>query len=152
MEAVCYINNRHSKKVVVQSLSPVWFFATPWTPARQASLFFTISRNLLKLMSIESVMPSNHLILCRLLLFLPSIFPCIRVFSTESTLRIRWPEYWLVLVSNSKLVLNLWGDQWFTDLFDPNSYLTELFRKWNEVIHIILQSIGSARSIYSNKC
>ena len=65
----------------------------PWTAAHQASLFFTISRSLLKLMSIESVMPSNHLILCRPLL-LPSVFPTIRVFSNESALHIKWPKYW----------------------------------------------------------
>ena len=79
--------------VVVRSLICVWLFGTPWTAARQASLFFTISQSLLKLMSIESVMPSNHLMLCRLLLLL-SIFPSIRVFSNESALRIRWPKYW----------------------------------------------------------
>ena len=66
----------------------------PWTTARQASLSVTSSRSLLKLMSIESVMPSNHLILCHPLLLLPSIFPSIRVFSTESVLPIRWPKYW----------------------------------------------------------
>ena len=67
---------------------------TPGTAAHQASLSFTVSQTLFKLMSIESVKPSNHLILCHPLLFLPSIFPSIRVFSSESTLRIRWPEYW----------------------------------------------------------
>ena len=67
---------------------------TPWTAARQASLSITNSGSLLKLMSIESVMPSNHLILCCPLLFLPSIFPSIRLFSNESFLRIRWPKYW----------------------------------------------------------
>ena len=80
--------------VVVQSLSHVQLFAAPWTAARQASLSFTISRSLLKLMSIESMMPSNHLILCRPLLLLPSIFPRIRMFSNESALHIRWPNYW----------------------------------------------------------
>ena len=80
--------------IVVQSLRCVQPFATPWTAACQASLSFTLSLSLLKLMSTESVMPSNHLILCRPLLFLPSIFPSIRVFSSESTLRIRWPKYW----------------------------------------------------------
>ena len=68
--------------------------ATPWTEARQAFLSITSSRSLRKLMSIESVMPSNHLILCRPLLLLPSIFPSIRVFSSESVLHIRWPTYW----------------------------------------------------------
>ena len=78
----------------VQSLSHVRLFATPWTAARQASLSITNSWSLLKLMSIESVMPSNHLILCHPLLLLPSIFPSIRVFSNESVLCIRWPKYW----------------------------------------------------------
>ena len=77
----------------VQSLSRVQLFVTPWTAACQASLSITNSQSWLKLMSIESVMPSNHLILCRPLL-LPSIFPSIRVFSNESVLRIRWPKYW----------------------------------------------------------
>ena len=79
--------------VVVQLLSLVQLFMTPWTAARQASLSFTISQSLLKLMSIESVMPSNHLILCRPLLLLPSILPSIRVFSYESALCIKWPKY-----------------------------------------------------------
>ena len=75
-------------------LSAVSDSATPWTAAYQASLSFTISQNLLKLTSIGPVMPSNHLILCRHLLLLPPILPNIRVFSNESTLRMRWPEYW----------------------------------------------------------
>ena len=79
---------------LVQSLSCVWLFATPWTAARQASLSITNSRNLLKLIPIESVMPSNHLILCHPLLLLPSIFPSIRVFLNESISCIRWPKYW----------------------------------------------------------
>ena len=74
--------------------SHVWLFATPWTTACQASLSITNSRSVPKLMSIESVMPSNHLILCHPLLLLPSIFPSIRVFSNESALHIRWPKYW----------------------------------------------------------
>ena len=78
----------------VQSLNRVWLFETPWTAACQASLSITISRSLLKLMSIKLVMPSNHLILCRPLLLLPSIFPSIRVFSNESALCIRWSRYW----------------------------------------------------------
>ena len=78
----------------VQSLCHVWLFATPWTAAHQASLFVSNSQSLPKLMSIELVMPSNHLILCRPLLFLPSIFPSIRIFSNESALHIRWPKYW----------------------------------------------------------
>ena len=80
--------------VVVQSLSHVQCFATSWPTAHQASLSFTISWSFLKLMSIELVMPSNHLILCCPLLLLPSIFPSIRVFSNESVLHIRWPKHW----------------------------------------------------------
>ena len=78
----------------VQSLSRVRLFATPWTAAHQAFLSIANSWSLLKLMSIESVIPSNHLILCCPLLLMPSIFPSIRVFSNESVLRIRWPKYW----------------------------------------------------------
>ena len=80
--------------VVVQLLHCVWLFATPWTEACQASLYFTISLSLFKLMSIESVMPPNHLIFCCPLLLLSSIFPIIRVFSNESVLHIRYPKYW----------------------------------------------------------
>ena len=78
----------------VKSLSRVWLFATPWIAAHQASLSITSSRSSLRLTSIESVMPSSHLILCRPLLLLPSIFPSIRVFYNESALCIRWPKYW----------------------------------------------------------
>ena len=78
----------------VQSLSHVWLFVTPWIAARQASLSITNSRSSLKLKSIESVMPSSHLILCHLLLLLPPIPPSIRVFFNESTLCMRWPKYW----------------------------------------------------------
>ena len=88
---------------VVQSLSHVWLFATA---AHQASLSPTISQSLLKLMSIELMVPSNHLILCRPP-FLPSIFPCIRVFSNESALRIKWPKYWNFSFSPSKEYLGL---------------------------------------------
>ena len=79
--------------VVFQLLTCVQLFATPWTAARQASLS-TISWSLLRLMSIESAMPSNHLTLCHPLLLLPSVFPSIRVFLSESVLHIRWPRYW----------------------------------------------------------
>ena len=77
-----------------QSFFVVRLFATPWTAARQASLSFTISRSLLRLMSIESMMPSNHLILCHPLLLMLSVFPSIRVFPNELPLGIRWPKYW----------------------------------------------------------
>ena len=100
-EAISSLNISHTyyakcicKNESVQSLSHLWLFATPWTAAHQASLSITNSWNLFKLMSIESAMPSNHLILCCPLLLLPSIFPSIRVFSKESVLHIRWPKYW----------------------------------------------------------
>ena len=85
----------------VQSLRHVWLFATPWIAARQASLSITNSRSPLKLISIESVMPSSYLILCHPLLLLPPIPPIIRVFSSESALRMRWPKYWSVSFSIS---------------------------------------------------
>ena len=85
----------------VQSLSCVRLFATPWITARQASLSITNSRSLLKLMSIKTAMPSNRLILCCLLLLPPSILPSIRVFSNESALHIRWPNYWSFRFNNS---------------------------------------------------
>ena len=103
----------------IQSLSHVWLLATPWTAARQASLSITNSWSLLKLMTIESVMPSNHLILPRPLFLLPSILPSIRVFPKELALHIRWPKYWRFTFntypnpnpSASVLSLNIQG--WF---------------------------------------
>ena len=94
--------------VVVQSPSRVRLFATPWTAARQASLSITNSQSSLRLTSIESVMPSSHLILCHPLLLLPSIFPRITVFSNESVLCIKWPKY---SVSSSVLPMNI--QDWF---------------------------------------
>ena len=94
----------------VQSLSRVWLFATPWTAAHQASLSITSSQSLLKLMSIESVMPSSHLILCHLLLLLPSVFPSIKVFSNQSVLHIRWPEYWSM---NEWIFITMNIQDWF---------------------------------------
>ena len=94
---LCKISDQHYTEPLissVQSLSCVRLFATPWTTAHQASLSITNSWSLLKLTSIASVMPSNHLILCHPLLLLPSIFPSIRVFSNESVLRTRWTKYW----------------------------------------------------------
>ena len=95
------LNSRTFHQIVIANIQSVQFScsvvsdsATPWTAARQASLSITNSRSLLKLMSFESVMPSNHLILCRPLLLPPSIFPSIRVFSNKSVLHIRWPKYW----------------------------------------------------------
>ena len=94
----------------VQLLSCVWRFATPWTVACQASLSITNSWSLLKLMSIESVMPSNHLTLCRPLILPPSIFPSNRVFLNDSVLRIRWPKYWSSSLA-SVLPMNI--QDWF---------------------------------------
>ena len=97
---VCKKGVSHDYSVVVQSLSCVWLFMRPWIAAQQAALSFTISWSLIKFMSIESVMPSNHLILCCPLL-LPSIFPSIRVFSNGLSLHIRWPECWSFIFSTS---------------------------------------------------
>ena len=99
----------------VQLLSRVLFFMTPWTAAHQASLPITKPWSLLKLMSIESVMPSNHLILCRPLILLPSIFPSIRVFSNESVLHIRWPKCWSFnfIISPSNKYSGLFSFDWF---------------------------------------
>ena len=92
--AVYRVSKTQTQFSSVQSLSHVQLFATPWTAARQASLSITNSWSLLRLMSTDMVMPSNHLILCHPLLLLPSIFPSIRVFSNESALCMRWPNYW----------------------------------------------------------
>ena len=101
----------------VQSLSRVWLFATPWTVACQASLSITNSRSLPKLISVESVIPSKHLILCHFLLLPPLIFPSIRVFSNESVLCIRWPKYWSfsfnISSSNEYSVLISFRTDWF---------------------------------------
>ena len=101
----------------VQLLSHIWLFVTPWTAARQASLSITNSWSLLKLMSNESVMPFNHLILCRPFLLLPSIFPSIKVFSNVSVLCIRWPKYWSysfnISPSNEYSGLISFGMDWF---------------------------------------
>ena len=98
---VCYLHWVNQDFVVVQSLSHGQYSATPCTAAGQASLSFTISWSLLKLMPIELVMPSNHLILCRPLLLPPSICPSIRVFSNNSALLIRWPKHWTFIISIS---------------------------------------------------
>ena len=108
----------------VQSLSRVQLFSTPWTTARQASLSITNSRSLLKLMSIESVIPSNHLILCHPLLLLPSISPSIRVFSSESALCIRWPKYWSFSFSISPSNIQDWFPLGWTDWISLQSNTT----------------------------
>ena len=96
-----FLSLMHRIHPVSSVISCVWLFATPWTAARQAFLSITNSWSFLKLMSIELVMPSNHLILCRPLILLPSIFPSTRVFSSESVLHIRWPKYWSFSFSTS---------------------------------------------------
>ena len=127
---VCWIDggflccSRHLRHVAlsvqfssVQSLTCVQFFATPWTATSQASLSITNSRSLLRLMSVELVIPSNHLIFCHSLLLLPSIFPSIRVFSNESTFHIRWPKYWnfsfIISPSNEYWELISFRIDWF---------------------------------------
>ena len=115
-------------------------FATPWTAARQASLSITNSRSFLKLMSIESVMPSNHLILCRPLLLLPSIFPSFRVFSNESVLRIRRPKYWnfrfSVSSSNEYSGLISFRMDWF-DLLAVQGTLKSLLQHHSSKVSIL---------------
>ena len=121
-------------KLVVQSLSHVLLFVTPWTAACQASLSFTISQSLHQLMSTELLMPSNHLILCHPLLFLPSIFPSNRVLSCESALPIRWPKYWSfsfsICPSNEYLWLISFRIDWF-DLLAVQGTLKSLLQHYN---------------------
>ena len=128
------VNDRITVVIVsaVQLLSCVWFFATPWTAACQASLSFTVSWSLLKLMSIESRMPSNHLILCQPLFFLPLIFPIIRVFSNESPLHIRSTKYWSFSISPSKEYSGLisFRIDWF-DLLAAQGIVKSYFQHHN---------------------
>ena len=125
--------------VVVQSLSHVQFFVTPWMAAHQASLPFTISPSLLRLMFIESVMPSNHLVLCCPLL-LPSIFPSIRVFSKQSVLHIRWLKYWSfsfsISPSNEYSRLLSFRMDWF-NLLDVQGTLNSLLQPHNSEASIL---------------
>ena len=122
----------------VQSLSRVRLFATPWTAACQASLSFTFSCSLLKLMSIELVMPSNHLILCCSFLLLPSVFPSIRVFSSESVLHNRWPKYWSfsfsISPSNESSGLISLKKDWL-DLLAVQGTLKSLFQHHSSKAH-----------------
>ena len=127
----------------VQSLSRVRLFATPWTAAFQASLSITNSWSLLKLMSIESVIPSNHLVLCCPLLLPPSTFPSIRVFSNESVLRIRWPKYWSfsfsISPSNEYSGLISFRIDWF-DLFAIQGTLKNLLQHHSSKASILRHS------------
>ena len=127
----------------VQSLSHVWLFVTPWTAACQASLSITNSWSLLKLTSIESVMPSNHLILCCPLLLLPLVFPSIRVFSNKSVLHIRWPKYWSfsfsISPSNEYSGLISFRMDWF-DLLAVQETLKSLLRHHSSKASILWHS------------
>ena len=129
--------------IVVQSLSRVLLFATPWTAAHQASLSFAISWSLLKLMCIESVMPSNHLIFCHPLLLVPSIFPSIRVFSNELALGIQWPKYWNFIFSispsNEYSGLISFRNDWF-DLLTVQGTLKSLLQHYNSKASILRSS------------
>ena len=128
----------------VQSLSRVRLLVTPSTAARQAFVSITNSRSLLKFMSIESVMPSNHLILCRPLLLLPSIFPGIRVFFNESVLRIRWPKYWSfsfnISPSNEYSGLISFRIDWL-DLLPVQGTLKSLFQHHSSKASVLQRSV-----------
>ena len=127
--------------VVVKLLSYVQLFATPWTATCQASLSFTISQSLLKLMSIELMMSSNHLALCCPLLLLPSIFPSIRVFSNESVHRIRWSKYWSFSISPSNeysRLISFRTDRF--DLFAVQGTLKSLLQHYNSKESILWHS------------
>ena len=128
----------------VQSLSRVWLFVTAWTAVRQASLSITNSWSLLKLMSIESVMPSNHLILCHPLLLLPSVFPRIRIFSNKSVLHIRWPKYcsfsFSISPSNECLELISFRIDWF-DLLAVQGTLKSLLQHHSSKAPVLPRSV-----------
>ena len=131
------------KATVVQLLSCVLLFATPWTATCQGFLSFTISQSLLRFTAIELVMPSNHLILCHPLLLLPSIFPSIRVFSSELALCIRWPKYWSFSLSinpsNEYSGLIYFRIDWF-DLLAVQGTLKSLLQHHNEKASILGRS------------
>ena len=122
----------------VQSLSPIWLFVIPWTATRQASLSITNCRSLLKLMIIESVMPSNHFILCPHLFLLPSIFPRVRVFSNESVLCNRWPKHWSfsfsISPSNEYSGLISFRIDWFDLSKSQESSSTPQFKSINSLV------------------
>ena len=142
--SLCHLLDRHFTCISsVQSLSCVRLFVTPWIAAHQASLFITNSQSSLKLMSIESVMPSNHLILCQSLLLLTSIFPSIRVFSNESALHIRWPKYWSfsfnISPSNEHPRLNSFKMDWM-DLLAVQGTLKSFLQHHSSKPSILLHS------------
>ena len=147
-----WLQNKLSVPIVavVQSLSCVWLFATPWTTASHAPLSLTIFQNLVKLMSIGLVMLSNHLILCCLLLLLPLIFPSIRVFSNESTVPIKWPKYWTCTFSispskeHSGLIsfrIDWWSSCCPRD--SQKSFLAPLFKSINSLTLSLLYKTNS---------
>ena len=142
-----WTNSCHCPCQSVQLLS-VWPTATPWTAARQASLSITDSRSLLKLMSIESVMPSKHLILCLPLLLLPSVFPSIRFFSKEAVLRVRWPTYWSfsISLSNEYLGLICFRLDWL-DLLAVHGALKSLFQHHSSEASILWRSAFFMRQL-----
>ena len=137
-------------RIVVQSLSPVWLFVTPWSAACQASLSFTISQSLLRLMSIESVMLSNHLILCHPFLLPTSFFPSIWVFSNESTLRIRWPKYWSFSLSISPSYEYLGLISFRIEWFDLLTVQGTLKRVFSSIRIQKCQFIGTQPSLWSS--
>ena len=140
----CFKGKKKKKISSVQLLSHVWLFATPWTSAQQASMFITKSQSLLKLMSIQLEMPSNHLILCRPILLWPSIIPRIRVFSNESGLCIRWPKYWSfsfsISLSNEYSRLISFRTDWL-DLLAVLGTLTSLLQHYSSKASILQCSV-----------
>ena len=142
------ISDKYASKTDFSSVQLlVWLFATPWTAARQASLSITSSQSLLKLMSIESVMSSNHLILCHPLLLLPSIFPSIRLFSKESVLCIRWPKYWRFSISPSSEYQG-WFPLGLTGLISLQ--FKELSRVFSSTVFQKHQFFSAQPSLWSN--
>ena len=148
-------SNIHSVSQSVQSLSRVWLFETPWISARQASLSITNSRSLLKLMPIELVMPSNHLILCHPLLLLPSTLPSIRVFSNESTLHMRWPKYWSfsfnISPSNEHPGLISFRTDWL-DLLAVQGTLKSLLQHHSSKASVLLCSVFFINRLIQFSC
>ena len=142
-------------QIVVQSLSYVRLFASPWTAAHQASLFITISWSFLKLMSIKFVIPHNHLVLCYPLLLLPSIFPSIRIFSDEFTFRIRWPKYWTfsfnINPSNQCSGLIPFRMDWF-DLLAVQGTLKSLLQHHNSKHQIFSTQLSSQSNSHIHTC
>ena len=139
-----YLNSKafaQQRKESVQSLSHLRLFATPWTAACQASLSITNSWSLLKLMSIESVMPSNYLILCCPLLLLPSTFPSIKVFSNESILCIRWPKYW-------SFSFNISPSNEYSELISFRIYWFNLFAVQGTLKSLLQHHISKASNAY----